>query len=29
MGEDEISTMQTLKKYREVMARLVQDYQGR
>jgi len=29
MGEDEISTMQTLKKYREVMARLVQEYEGR
>jgi adenylate cyclase len=29
MGEDEVSTMQTLKKYREAMARLVQEYEGR
>ncbi len=29
MDEDEISTMQTLKKYRQVMARLVQEYEGR
>jgi TolB-like protein/class 3 adenylate cyclase len=29
MGEDEISTMQTLKKYREVMAGLVEEYEGR
>ena len=29
MGEDEISTIQTLKKYRDVMASLVQEYEGR
>ncbi len=29
MGEDEISTMQTLKKYRELMVSLVREYEGR
>ena len=28
MGEDEIATIETLKKYREVMATLIQDYSG-
>ena len=29
MGEDENSTLQTLKEYREVMTRLVQEFEGR
>jgi len=29
MGEDELATVETLKKYREVMASLIQHYGGR
>jgi len=29
MGEDELSTVETLKKYREIIGNLVMDYQGR
>lgn len=29
IGEDEISTVRTLKKYKEIMAKLIQQYRGR
>ena len=29
MGEDELGTVETLKKYREIIGNLVMDYQGR
>ena len=29
MGEDEVATVQTLKKYRQVMTTLIQEYRGR
>jgi len=29
MGEDELLTVQTLKEYRQVIGRLVQEYHGR
>ena len=29
MGEDEIRTIQTLKNYKEIMTKLIQQYRGR